>query len=543
MQRIILILLLCLFCYTIKAQIGTDKIPYSWRESRGTAMTQLLPTVTFPPLDLKAINKEDLENEKLGSLFRFGFPHNVNLTLSNSGIWQTTSDGGRLWKLKIYSPSALSLNLLYDKFYLPNGGEFFIYSEDMKQHMGAFTSENNKGDRKNILGFATGLLFTNSIVLEYYEPENCRDSGIISISQVISGYRDIREIEENRNQSKSGSTGYFCHNDINCIEGLDYRKEKDAIACIVQGIHACSGALLNTTANDFRPVFLTAGHCLSPYVTPDQWVFYWNYEASSCSGMTSLSSTKSTTGANILALNDATDFMLLNLIENPIKNPNVFVYYLGWDRTTVSATSGVCIHHPNGVQKKISITDKEINSHPSSIYWTNGFSPVDSHWEVNFTNGTTESSSSGAPLLNQNKRVIGQLHGGSSGCPPYVVKFYGRFDLSWEGGGTSSTRLKDWLDPLNTEVETLDGIEGCPTVNFHNDTINTTQTVTGGNVNVQDITVTNGATLTIKAECDINVQGVTVQNNSKLILDAAGEVNIISDFEVESGSEFEIVYP
>ena len=92
-------------------------------------------------------------------------------------------------------------------------------------------------------------------------------------------------------------------------------------------------------------------------------------------------------------------------------------------------------------------------------------------------------------------------------------------------------------------METLDGIEGCPTVNFHNDTINTTQTVTGGNVNVQDITVTNGATLTIKAECDINVQNVKVQNGSKLILDAGGEVNIISDFEVELGSEFEIVYP
>ncbi len=51
-------------------------------------------------------------------------------------------------------------------------------------------------------------------------------------------------------------------------------------------------------------------------------------------------------------------------------------------------------------------------------------------------------------------------------------------------------------------------------------------------------------TNTIVTSCgDINVQNVKVQNGAKLTFDAAGEVNIISDFEVELGSEFEIVYP
>lgn len=39
---------------------------------------------------------------------------------------------------------------------------------------------------------------------------------------------------------------------------------------------------------------------------------------------------------------------------------------------------------------------------------------------------------------------------------------------------------------------------------------------------------------------NINVRYVKVQNGAKLTLDAAGEVNIISDFDVELGSEFEI---
>ena len=66
----------------------------------------------------------------------------------------------------------------------------------------------------------------------------------------------------------------------------------------------------------------------------------------------------------------------------------------------------------------------------------------------------------------------------------------------------------------------------CPTpvINFFNQIVTTNTTVTNN--------------------CgDINVQNVTVKNGAKLILDAAGEVNIISDFEVELGSEFEIVYP
>ncbi len=60
-------------------------------------------------------------------------------------------------------------------------------------------------------------------------------------------------------------------------------------------------------------------------------------------------------------------------------------------------------------------------------------------------------------------------------------------------------------------------------------------------VNFTNQIVTTNTTIT---SCgDINVQNVKVQNGAKLILDAAGEVNIISDFDVDLGSEFEIIYP
>jgi adenine deaminase len=57
-------------------------------------------------------------------------------------------------------------------------------------------------------------------------------------------------------------------------------------------------------------------------------------------------------------------------------------------------------------------------------------------------------------------------------------------------------------------------------------------------VNFINQTVTTATTVT---SCgDINVQNVTVTNGAKLTLDAAGETVIESNFEVQSGSELEI---
>jgi hypothetical protein len=92
---------------------------------------------------------------------------------------------------------------------------------------------------------------------------------------------------------------------------------------------------------------------------------------------------------------------------------------------------------------------------------------------------------------------------------------------------------------IRDKVRNASCLQPC-TTNLTNQTITTNKTITTGcNINLQNITVTNGITLTIESGGNINVQNVNVQNGSKLILDAAGEIILGIGFEVELGAEFE----
>ena len=86
--------------------------------------------------------------------------------------------------------------------------------------------------------------------------------------------------------------------------------------------------------------------------------------------------------------------------------------------------------------------------------------PRDHHYDIDFTEGNYEVGSSGAALLNQDGQMVGHLNGGNpdtEGCS-FSQAWFGRLGLAWEGGGTPDTRLKDWLDPLETDVMEFGGL-------------------------------------------------------------------------------------
>jgi len=80
-------------------------------------------------------------------------------------------------------------------------------------------------------------------------------------------------------------------------------------------------------------------------------------------------------------------------------------------------------------------------------------------------------------------------------------------------------------------------------INFINQppvTANKTIENSCGDITIQNVTITNGATLILKAGGDINVENVTVTNNAKLILEAVGEVIFTGDLNMDIGTELEI---
>jgi hypothetical protein len=76
-----------------------------------------------------AVYSEDLINDVGPGPVRYAFDVPVNYTLENSGAWQELPDGGRLWRLKIEMQGALSTNAYYDRFWIPQGAKFFVYTK------------------------------------------------------------------------------------------------------------------------------------------------------------------------------------------------------------------------------------------------------------------------------------------------------------------------------------------------------------------------------------------------------------------------------
>jgi lysyl endopeptidase len=141
------------------------------------------------------------------------------------------------------------------------------------------------------------------------------------------------------------------------------------------------------------------------------------------------------------------DVTLVEIDEVP--PPSYDLFLNGWDRSDFVPSSAVSIHHPQNHGKRITFENDETPitgiSSPSG----------DTHFEVDWDEGTTEGGSSGGPLFAPSKKIVGVLSGGGAGCN--ITDYYGRIHDAWTGGGTPDTRLQDWLDPMSTGVKTLDG--------------------------------------------------------------------------------------
>ncbi|MBC8346389.1 MAG: trypsin-like peptidase domain-containing protein [Candidatus Marinimicrobia bacterium] len=412
-----------------------------------------------PVLTMQTVNVDSLTNEDKKATsdtpYRFGYGFDVSYNLDNSGVWETLPDGGRVWRLNIFAPGAFSINLIYDQFWLPPGATLFLYNPTKSMVLGAFTERNNKEYGK----FSTSLVDGPITILEYYEPKNMKKKGVIQISRIIHGYKDIFKFAQNkikRTKIVGFGDAASCEVNARCYDET-YDNMIRSVGLIITngGTEWCSGAIVNNVNNNYTPYFLTANHCLDGY--QNTWLVWFNYESASCSNPYTSPTPNAISGMTLKANNSASDFALLELSQKPPASYNV--YLAGWSNINTAPQSSVGIHHPQGDIKKLSID----NDYAISSYVTN--TPTNSHWYViDWETGSTEPGSSGSPLFDLNNRIIGQDHAGNGYDPCDSLKgtYYGKFSMSWDYGGSSSSQLKNWLDPNNTGATILNGLSVSP---------------------------------------------------------------------------------
>jgi len=447
--------------YDAEAQISRGGTPPSF----SATVKDSVPMILMPVVNVDSLLQNDTVND---FSYRFGYAFDVDMGLYNSGTWDTLTNGDRIWRLRISSPDAFSINLIYDDFGLPQGAEFFVYSEDRSMVLGAFTGSNNKSHNK----FSTDLIKGDVTVLEYYEPVYA--SGVrINIDKVIHAYRNTF--------SGNGESG-SCNIDVNCPQGDDWCVEKRAVSMILldDNTRWCSGCLINNEREDLTPYYLTANHCL----TGDEstWIFRFKYWSPNCNQGNSATQWASISGSSIKVNGSVSDFALLELNDRP---PSGFgVLYAGWDRSSSPSTSGVGIHHPSGDVMKISLYDNA-----PVVAFVNG-AGVNS-WKFQFDQGVLEPGSSGSPMFNQDHLVVGQLYGTTLNnfltCDnPTGDAVYGRFDVSWDNG------VGSFLDPDNTGVTFVDATS--PTIYLINRTLTGTYKFAAlESIHVEGNVTTNGS--------------------------------------------------
>ncbi len=412
-------------------------------------VNQTIPIAKMPGFDVDAMLLEDETlNQKGNGPYRFGKNFDVDFNLNNAGSWFTYPNGDRLWQLEISSTNAYSINLQFGYFNIPPDAELFVYNTSRTMVIGAFTHLNNQEDGL----FATDLVQGAQIIVEYFEPMQVRGMGAFNISRVTHAYRNIFSEEFVKGFGTSGS----CQNNVACPLSAGWEDQiKSSVMLVSGGNGFCSGSLVNNTAFDGKPYILTADHCGDSGF--GSWVFRFNWQSATCNNPPSSPAFQSLTGGVQRAFHSGSDMSLVEItggLANGTIPASYNVYFSGWSNLNVTADSAFAIHHPDGDIKKFSVAK---NATISSTY------SGAACWRVGtWTSGCVEPGSSGSPLYDQNKRIIGQLYGGPSYCGAPLSSmndYYGKFSTSWLGGGTNSSQLKFWLDPTNSNATTLDGFD------------------------------------------------------------------------------------
>jgi lysyl endopeptidase len=432
-----------LLIHTIQAQVYTLKVePQEIHELLSLKTPIQIPTFEldgFSEAEIKLLQEEDKKLEQAGQPPRVAVPLQTRINTSEHGVW-TESHGQKLWLLEIKARNAQMLAPVFNPLNLEKSATIWMFTKNKTLLMGPIMADNIPQKLEKV---ATDFLPDDAITIAYFTENEANE---LSISRM--------------NYAFSGGTGFNasldCSVDITSPAADCFKFEQNAVAILLMdddhSSAKCTGTIINNTAQDFRPLLLSANHCFS-VLNPSsmrvrfRWqsglivrrlVGWWPFRREVFSGHLTF------IGATMLANSDLrADFALLQLSNNIF--PAHQITYLGWDRNSTPQNSAV-LSHPRGdlmkfardAQPAVAVTHLGRQSWQTTLFQSGDV-------------GLVDGGSSGAAFLNENHVICGQVRGANAfpecGMTTPFRPDYGRLGTSFTGDNQLGTRLSDFLTP------------------------------------------------------------------------------------------------
>jgi hypothetical protein len=179
----------------------------------------------------------------------------------------------------------------------------------------------------------------------------------------------------------------------------------------------------DTVDGSFIPYFLTAHHCLSTSASAASLEAFWDFRAP-CGGLGNRNNSPRSNGASLLATKSTSDFTLLRLKSIP--GGRVF---LGWNATLDAIPNGTKLYrlsHPgiNGQDRPQTYSTSTLDIRAIE----RADAPATHYLYSKPLQGGVYFGSSGAPTINAEGQVLGQLLGPNRNVPDVCTHSYHQVD-------------------------------------------------------------------------------------------------------------------
>ena len=332
--------------------------------------------VDIPRLDFQAIDAEDHTRAAAGEAYRYAIPHGISLTPATDGTWERIDADSLMWRIRIASQDATSINLAFGEFMLPERAQLVLYTADGLSDIRPFTAADNNPDNE----LWTPPLPGEDIVVELQIDE--RDRDFIERNRRPDQRRLPQVLRPANTPSRSGS----CNYDVECSGPTTGEMRFRASPPSRPGL-ALLHRLHGEQPRQRRHPVLHDGRSLRHQqrqccITGRSGTTRMHpHRSAAPATQRNRSLDQFTTGSTLRANACSSDFTLVEFYTAP--DDAYGVGYCGWDANDVITEYSVAIHHPNVDNKRWSIDYDN-----SEIYGYN--TPGTTHCESSADLGTTE---------------------------------------------------------------------------------------------------------------------------------------------------------